>query len=74
VGSVVLEFGSGLRMAARNREQQKKCQEESATENIFSLSCGDKVSGVRHIAKISADEFGAWGIRCSVSRSGQLVC
>jgi hypothetical protein len=35
---VVLEFASGLRMAARNREQQKKCQEKSAPENIFSFS------------------------------------
>jgi hypothetical protein len=56
VDRAVREFGGSLRMAARNREQQKKYQKKSATENPFSF-CGATVR-----AKILT--------RCSVAKSG----
>ena len=35
---VVLEFAGGLRMTLKSGEQQKKCQQKTATKNILSFS------------------------------------
>jgi hypothetical protein len=55
---VVLEFGSGLRMAVSGREQQNKCQKKTAAEGGLSFFCGNKMSGATGNTKIRARKFG----------------